>query len=100
MAQTPEQRRAHLQRIAPLGGRARAAKLTPERRRAIAQMGFAALVNRRFGGDRQAALDWLTARQLFVNDPCPWNGVYQDPGPMPPAADQADDPEELEELPF
>ena len=91
--QTPEERRAHLQRIAPLGGRARAARLTPERRRAIARRGFQAMVHRRFGGDRQAALDGLTAKGQWAQDPAPWNGFFRDPGPMPPPADDREEPE-------
>jgi hypothetical protein len=53
------ERRAHLKRIAPLGGRARAARLTPERRQEIARQGFQALVRRKFGGDRGAAVEHL-----------------------------------------
>lgn len=44
------------------GGRARARKLTPERRKAIAAMGFAALAEKHFAGDRLAAKTWLVAR--------------------------------------
>ncbi len=53
------ERRAHLKRIASLGGKARAARLSPERRREIARQGFQALVRRRFGGDRGAAIAHL-----------------------------------------
>ena len=94
-----EKRLAHLRRIAPLGGKARAARLSPERRREIARMGFQAMVARRFGGDREAALEWLTARLNFVHDPCPWNGVYRDPGPMPPPRPSQDDQTEPPERP-
>ena len=82
---------------ARLGGLARAARLSPERRRAIARMGFAALVEKRFAGDRAAAIDWLTRKGLAALDaafPPPLRKFF-DPGPMPPAepADWAD-PEE------
>lgn len=46
---------------ASAGGRARAAKLTPQRRREIAAAGLAALAARQFGGDRAAAAAWLSA---------------------------------------
>ena len=94
-----EKRLAHLRRIAPLGGKARAARLSPERRREIARQGFAAMVARHFAGDKAAAIEWLTARLNFVHDPCPWNRVFQDPGPMPPARDQ-NDQDEPKDLPF
>src|ERR1700682_4511645 len=53
---------------ARLGGRARAARLAPERRRAIAAMGFQALVDQRFGGDRRAAIEWLVAARPAAPD--------------------------------
>ena len=74
---------------ARLGGLARAARLTPARRRAIARMGFAALVEKRFGGDRRAAIEWLTRKGLAALDadyPPPLRKFF-DPGPMPPADD-------------
>jgi hypothetical protein len=40
-------------------GKSRAAKLTPERRHAIAKAGFAALAERRFGGRKRKAAAWL-----------------------------------------
>ncbi len=40
---------------AAIGGRVRADRLTPDRRREIARAGFAAMVARRFGGDVTAA---------------------------------------------
>jgi hypothetical protein len=58
---TPE-KLAHLRAIASAGGKARAARLSPERRREIARMGFAALVARRFGGNRDAAIEALCTR--------------------------------------
>ncbi len=81
------------------GGIARAAKLSPARRREIAKLGFRALVAKRFGGDRQTAIDWLTRKGLAALDsdfPAPMRKFF-DPGPMPPAepADQGD-----RELPF
>lgn len=65
------------------GGLARAARLAPERRSEIARMGWLALVERRFGGDRSAAVAWLTRKGQWASDPCPWNGRFPDPGPMP-----------------
>jgi hypothetical protein len=53
---------------ARLGGRARAARLAPARRREIAAMGFRALVEKRFGGDRRAAINWLIAAGLAAQD--------------------------------
>jgi general stress protein YciG len=44
---------------AKLGGRARAAALTPERRSEIARLGFDALVSKRFGGVRRKAVAHL-----------------------------------------
>lgn len=73
---------------AKLGGIARARKLDAARRREIAAQGFAALVDRRFGGDRQRAIDWLTAKGLAALDEGIGFGrrvVFADPGPMPEA---------------
>jgi hypothetical protein len=53
---------------ARLGGLARAARLTPARRRAIAAMGFQALVDQRFAGDRRAAIKWPIAAGLAAQD--------------------------------
>jgi hypothetical protein len=44
---------------ASTGGRRRAETLTPERRRAIAKAGFAALCAQRFGGKRRKCAAWL-----------------------------------------
>ena len=77
---------------ARLGGIARAAKLSPARRREIAALGFAGLVEKRFGGDRQAAIDWLTRKGLAALDsdfPTPMRKFF-DPGPMPPAEPRPD----------
>ena len=41
------------------GGRARARSLSPTRRKEIAALGWAALVERRFGGDIAAAREWI-----------------------------------------
>ena len=77
-----------------LRGIARAAKLTPARRREIAKRGFQALVAKRFGEDRRRAIDWLVAKRpgrVDADSPAPLRKFF-DPGPMPPAesADQAD----------
>ena len=68
------------------GGRARARRLTPERRREIAALGFAALVEKRFGGDREAAKRYLGLLGAWASD-APYRGTYlavfEHPGPMP-----------------
>ena len=81
---------------ARLGGLARAARLTPARRREIAAMGFQALVDKRFGGDRRAAVAWLVAAGLAAQDRDLSDSLRSlggsgaiipladDPGPMPP----------------
>ena len=88
---------------ARLGGLARARALSPARRSAIAALGFAALVEKRFGGDRRAAIEWLVAAGLAAQDrqlrealrSLGGSGAIvplaDDPGPMPP-------PTELEDL--
>jgi hypothetical protein len=45
--------------FASIGGRARAAQLPPEQRRAIAQAGFRALAARRFEGRTRRCAAWL-----------------------------------------
>jgi hypothetical protein len=67
------------------GGRARAARLTPERRREIARAGWLGLVARRFGGDREAAARWFGelgawATDAIYRDRFP---VFEHPGPCP-----------------
>lgn len=48
--------------IAAAGGHARAAALSPERRREIALAGLQAVADRYCDGDLQAAQRWITAR--------------------------------------
>ena len=81
---------------ARLGGLARAARLSPARRREIAAMGFQALVDKRFGGDRRAAINWLIAAGLAAQDRDLSESLRSlggsgtilplaaDPGPLPP----------------
>jgi hypothetical protein len=95
---------------ARLGGLARAARLSPARRRAIARMGFAALVEKRFGGDRRAAINWLVAAGLAAQDRALSESLRSlggsgaiiplaaDPGPMPPAT-PADDRHQVDDEP-
>ena len=45
---------------ASMGGRARAAKLTPERRREIARAGLQGLADKHFEGDVARAAAWLS----------------------------------------
>jgi hypothetical protein len=46
-------------RLASAGGKARAEKLTPEQRHAIAKAGFAALATKYFDGRRRKCAAWL-----------------------------------------
>jgi hypothetical protein len=62
---------------ASAGGKARAARLTPERRRAIARAGWLALVSRYFAGDAAAAGAWFGAWGAWVSDQ-----VYRDRFPV------------------
>lgn len=70
------------------GGQVRATKLSPDRRRAIARLGFLAFVDRYFAGDRTAAVAWLgrlgawAADQTFVGSPIYKPDVYRHPGPL------------------
>lgn len=68
------------------GGQARADALTPDRRREIAAQGFAALVTKRFRGDRAAALAYLGDLGAWASDrgyAAQGLGVFSHPGPMP-----------------
>jgi hypothetical protein len=98
---------------ARLGGLARAARLSPTRRREIAAMGFQALVDQRFGGDRRAAIDWLTRKGRAAQDRALSDSLRSlggsgamipladDPGPMPPPTGPEDLHQvEAGELPF
>jgi hypothetical protein len=46
-------------KVARTGRHARAARLTPDRRKEIARAGWDALVQQRFDGDEEAARHWL-----------------------------------------
>jgi hypothetical protein len=71
------------------GGRVRAAKLSPERRREIARMGWEALVSKRFHGDVEAAKRWLgdlgawAADQAYRGTSIYKPDVFRHPGPCP-----------------
>lgn len=68
------------------GGLARADALAPNRRREIAAQGFDALVTKRFGGDRAAALAYLGDLGAWASDrgyAAQGLGVFSHPGPMP-----------------
>jgi hypothetical protein len=97
---------------ARLGGLARAARLAPARRREIARMGFAALVGKRFAGDRRAAIAWLVAAGLAAQDDQlrrslrslggsgAMISLADDPGPMPsPTGPEGLHQVEADELP-
>jgi hypothetical protein len=65
------------------GGRARAAKLSPERRREIARAGWLGRVRRQFGGDVDAARAYIADLGRWAGDPYdgdPIPRVYQHPG--------------------
>lgn len=70
------------------GGQVRATKLSPDRRQAIARLGFLAFVDRYFDGDRAAAVAWLgrlgawAADQTFAGSPIYKPDVYRHPGPL------------------
>jgi hypothetical protein len=67
------------------GGQARAERLTPARRREIARAGWRAMVERHFGGDEQAAGEWLGRLGAWAADAA-YRGtipVFEHPGPMP-----------------
>jgi hypothetical protein len=71
--------------VARVGGRVRAARLTPDRRREIARAGWDALVKQRFDGDEEAARHWLGklgawASDAAYRDVCP---KFEHPGPCP-----------------
>jgi hypothetical protein len=98
---------------ARLGGLARARALSPARRSAIAARGFAALVEKRFAGDRRAAVTWLVAAGLAAQDRALAEALrslggsgaiipFDDPGPMPPPTVPEDlhQVEVEDELPF
>jgi hypothetical protein len=72
-------------RWASEGGQARAKKLSARRRREIAARGFQAIVDKRFGGDREAAKEWLVKKGQWANDQHfhEYLQVFPDPGPMP-----------------
>ena len=97
---------------ARLGGLARA-RASRRAAREIAAMGFAALVEKRFGGDRRAAIEWLVAAGLAAQDrqlrealrSLGGSGAIvplaDDPGPMPPPTVPEDLHQgEAGELPF
>ena len=76
------------------GGRARAERLTPQQRRAIARQGFAAFVERRFGGDREAAVSWLGTLGAWASD-APYRDrfpVFDHPGPCPMGRTDSENP--------
>ena len=64
---------------------ARAAALTPERRRQIARAGWLALVDKRFDGNASEAARYIGKVGAWASD-APYRDtfpVFQHPGPMP-----------------
>ena len=57
----------------------------------IGRRGFEVTCTRHFGGDRRAMLNDLIRRGLRAQDPCPWNGRWQNntafPAPRTPDED-------------
>lgn len=74
-----------------LGGRAVVAKYGRDHMSRIGKKGFQTTVDRWFGGDRDAACAWLTAKGLYVGDRqyarLGFN-YFRDPGPHPAHFDQ------------
>lgn len=72
--------------LAAAGGCARAAKLTPEQRSAIARRGLEALAEKHFQGNKQAALEWMGQNGRWAYD-APMRemgiGVFPPPDPLP-----------------
>jgi len=54
--------------FASIGGKARAARLSPARRKEIAIMGLKGLANKRFGGNIDVARNWLIKTGLAALD--------------------------------
>lgn len=74
--------------LASKGGKARAAALTPERRRDIARQGRQAMIARHFNGDAYAADQWLARKGQYAQDrdiSTRWYYQAEDPGPHPGA---------------
>lgn len=75
--------------IASKGGKARAKKLPKWRRKAIAIMGYWAMVRKHFGGDPNKANEWLIKTGQHAQDAAAregnWLYQYPDPGPHPGA---------------
>ena len=71
--------------FASSGGRARAAALTPERRRQIARAGWLALVDKRFDGNASEAARYIGKVGAWATDAPSRDGFpkFAHPGPMP-----------------
>lgn len=72
--------------IARKGGKARARALKPERRSAIARMGWDAMVDKHFEGDQEAAKRWWGAIGAWASDVAAgyagtWMQAFRHPGP-------------------
>jgi hypothetical protein len=76
-------------RFAAQGGQARARRLSARRRQEIARQGWAAMVDKHFAGDEQAAKAWWGAIGKWASDVSAgyagtWMQAFSHPGP--PAA--------------
>ena len=67
------------------GGRARAERLTPEQRREIGRAGWRGLVDKRFGGDEDAAREWFAALGAWASQVVhgEFFSRFEHPGPCP-----------------
>ncbi len=85
---------------ASAGGKARARALTPQRRSEIAALGFQAMADKWFDGDRERAKKWLTDMGKWVQDEPARTQHYwyqfPHPGPHPAHQEPAPQYEEIE----
>jgi hypothetical protein len=74
------------------GGLATCKKHGVEYMRAIGRRGFQMTTDRYFEGDRRKHLNALIRRGLRAQDPCPWNGVWQNYQAFPDKPETKDNP--------
>jgi general stress protein YciG len=69
--------REHMREIAVRGGQAVVRARGREYMREIGRVGFVRWVERKFGGDRARAIEWLVKKGRAAQDPFPENGAWQ-----------------------
>jgi hypothetical protein len=74
--------REHLRKVASKGGHETAARHSDKLSK-WGKKGQQAVIERYFGGDREAFHAWLSAYSNWANDPAPWNGAFKCPGSFP-----------------